>query len=352
MAKNNNIIEINGRRYDARSGEPLDGGASKTVQPAATAAKPTAHPAVPAKPVHQAVKRPTMHDVVRAKPKQAAARKPQPAKTLMRSAVKKPSDSLKRHVKAQSHTGALVKQPAIAAKPSVARLDEKRLKVAKRIPKSELVSHFGAASQTSSFQPVYNQPAPQPISFPKPAVSGPPTTADILQHALEQANSHRQAAPKRPRRNRLGRISGLSAAAMGLTLLAGFAVSHNLTGAKLQVASAKAGFAASLPGYQPAGYSVGELHYSPGVVAINYQSNSDQRHYTLTEKQSSWDSEALQDLFVASNGQSYQKVEAGGRTIFIYGQHDATWVSGGIWYQVHTDGALSDRQLIDLALSL
>jgi hypothetical protein len=346
VSKNNNIIEINGKRYDAHTGAALD-------EPAVQAAhKAAAHTATP-KPVTPKAK-PTARDVVRAKPKHAAAHKPQPAKTLMRSAVKKPSGSFKRHVKAQSNTGALIKQPsaAVIAKASINRVDEKRLKSAEKIPKSKLVKHFNEQG-AATYQPlvattITSEPFVPPVVAPTTN-----TTEDVLQRALERASSHRESQPKRhSKNNKLARVSGVSLATLSFVLLAGLAIQNNLPGAKLHLASSQAGFAASLPSYKPAGYSLQGIESGPGVVAIHYQSNSDERTYTLTEKDSAWDSTSLRDQFVASTGQSYNTIESGGRTIFIYGQHDATWVSGGVWYQVHTAGALSDRQLIDLASSL
>jgi hypothetical protein len=271
----------------------------------------------------------------------------------MRHVVSKPSSSLKRRIKAQGHTGTLVKKPAAIASPkaSVAIVDERRLKQAKDIPKSHLVSHFGAVGTSSEYQlPVTSKSSLVQLPSVLPTQ---PNTSDMLQHALEKASSHRHPAPKRTaRHSRLLKIGGLSTAALSVLVLLGFAVSNNLPGAQLHIASNKAGFAASLPSYKASGYRLGSVESGPGVVAINYQSNSDDRKYVLTEKTSSWDSAALLDSFVKTTGQQYQTIESAGRTIYIYGQHDATWVSGGIWYQVHTEGALSDRQLIDLASSL
>jgi hypothetical protein len=72
----------------------------------------------------------------------------------------------------------------------------------------------------------------------------------------------------------------------------------------------------------------------------------------LTEKTSAWNSATLRDNFVASNAKTYQTVETGGRTIYLYGQNQASWVNGGIWYQVQSNGALSNHQLVELATSL
>lgn len=126
-----------------------------------------------------------------------------------------------------------------------------------------------------------------------------------------------------------------------------------MSGLKLHMASAKAGFAASLPGNKPAGYHLGQLNSSAGVVAMNYKSNSDEdRKFSITQKTSSWDSNTLRDLYVQPADKDYSIVETNGLTVFIYGDNSATWVNNGVWYVVHGNGSLSDNQLLDIAKSL
>jgi len=56
--------------------------------------------------------------------------------------------------------------------------------------------------------------------------------------------------------------------------------------------------------------------------------------------------------FITPSYPQHQTVQASGLTIYLYNDHSATWVNGGIWYVVQSDGSLNDRQLIDLATSL
>jgi len=142
-------------------------------------------------------------------------------------------------------------------------------------------------------------------------------------------------------------------AAVGLSVvLLGLIVAQNATGVRLQMASAKAGFDVSLPGYRPAGFALGQLNYSSGAVAAQFSSPTGNRHYTITQKQSPWDSQALLNNFVAADYTGYQTISANGLVIYLYGNHDATWVNDGVWYVVQSDGSLSDQQLIALAASL
>jgi hypothetical protein len=342
MANKNNIIEINGKRYDARSGALLSDGGAAGVRPA--------------KPEAPAVKKPTMHDVVRPRAKSGGRHTPTPAHTLMRSAVKKPTAAPRQHSKAQT---ALRKPPLAAVKVSKSahRVDHGRLQQASHVPKSHLIKHFAPLPPTT----IETVPPPAPVHPAPPAAhraahhakpaAKARTTADLLEHALQHATSHEQP-PAAPRHSRRKRALGIGGAAALVAVLITVTISQNLPNLRLQMASARAGFDASLPGYQPSGYSLDQLDYSQGVVATSFRSNSDDRSYTLTEKRSEWDSQTLRAQFVAPLDNHYQSVTAGGRTIYLYGNHNASWVNAGIWYQVQADGALSDHQLIQLATSL
>jgi hypothetical protein len=184
--KSNNHIHINGRHYDAVTGEPLDG--QPAPKPAAPAVihhlKPASHNA----PMHGTRRHPVNH-------KHAHA--PAPAHTLMRHAVKKPGRQSR--LRAQGHVARATL--AVRPKASAQRLDELRARHAKHIMRSQLISHFSVGA-------AYPRPAPEHHPRPashKPAApvhharkraglrrAQPMTTADILQKALEHATSFRE----------------------------------------------------------------------------------------------------------------------------------------------------------------
>jgi hypothetical protein len=243
----------------------------------------------------------------------------------------------------------------VIVKPSALRLDEQRLQHAKQIERSRLISRFPAL--TSDAFAHDNLPAAKPSAAPAtPAVlpERPRTTADLLERAIERSTSHLEP-PQKPAkrsRDRLKRNASIGAA-IGLSVIVlGVIVTQNLANVRLQMASAKAGFNVSLPNYRPAGYGLGQLDYNEGVAAVQFHSNSNDRHYTITQKRSEWNSTDLQNNFIAPSYARYQTVQAGGLTIYLYGNHSATWVNSGVWYVIQSDGSLSDRQLIDLATSL
>jgi hypothetical protein len=317
-----NIIHINGRGYNALTGEPLG-------RPAAQPAKKAA--------VRQAAKHSKPHT-------------PTASHTLMRHAVKKPQPGLKRHLKAQIPADVSAKPAMVLTSTDVVKLDPKRLQHARQVKRSRLVSHFSATgpSLTPRAHAAMPQPAPhhQLAALHSTPKGRPTTTAQLLEHALQRATSHQQP-PLKPKRRAKRRAAIGGAASLVIALITLIAV-QNLPNAQLQVASAQAGFNASLPEYKPAGFSQQQLKYGPGVVSAQFR-NGDDRSYTITQKASPWNSLSLRDSFVAAQGKPYQTVAAGGRTVYLYGQHNATWVSGGVWYVVQANGSLSDRQLIRLA---
>lgn len=376
MGKIKNTIEINGKIYDATTGALIGNGGTPVSKPAikkrknidgivSTHTKPAVHhKAISSAPKERskanfshhvaAPAKPKMHSVSRPA-KLSAHRKIEPSHTLMRSAVKKPTTKTSHSIKAHGHTDKLAKVPEhmIAHKPSAHAVDERRLSHAKRINKSQAVTRFSKTSTATSFVAPKQHKATAPhIAPPKPVVHHPKSTNDMLQQAIDHATSHRQPAIKK-RMTRPKKMGSLAALGVASFVLLGFVISQSMPTISVKLASAKAGIEAGIPGYQPAGYHLGDLKYGAGVVAMNFDSNSDEdRKYQVTQKASEWDSTTLRDLYVQSNDKNFRTVQSGGRTLFIYGKNNATWVDKGIWYQVQSTGSLSNRQLLDIAKSL
>jgi hypothetical protein len=381
VAKKSNIIELNGKRYDAFSGQLLDStgapigpavsrgvsmdGMVSGMKPAAVVGTPSV-----VKPVQSG--RP-ISDMVRVPAKHAAPHKPASSNTLMRHAVHKPEGSLK--PKAQHRTDVLVKQPSIAVAPKMSsyKLDPKRVQRAQLTPHHPDARRYALdrRSLAPSAQPVSRPSAPvkqaQPTVAPVHAdASAVPLrqparpqahSIDIFERALAEANSHiaRPLTRRQTRRRRQvigSRALSIGAASLAVLLVVGFfgwQAKANLT---MRYAAAKSGVAASLPGYKPSGFTAGKFTYSPGLVAVNYKNVHSGDNFAVIEKSSSWDSSALRDSFVASRSRTYQTIDAAGRTIYTYGNNNATWVAGGVWYQVNSNGSLSTNQLVQLALSM
>jgi hypothetical protein len=372
VAKKSNIIELNGKRYDAFSGQLLDN-TGTPIGPAVNRGVSIDGVVSGGKSAAGVVKplqsgRP-ISDMIRVPAKHAAPHKPTSSQTLMRHAVHKPEGSLK--PKAQHRTDVLVKQPSIAVAPKMSsyQLDPKRVQRAQLTPHHPEARRYAldrrnltptaqvsrpAAPVKPAIAPVHADASAVPLRQPaKPQAH----SIDIFERALAEANSHiaRPLTRRQTRRRRQiigSRALSIGAASLAVLLVVGFfgwQAKANLT---MRYAAAKSGVAASLPGYKPSGFTAGKFTYSPGLVAITYKNAHSGDNFAVIEKSSSWDSSALRDSFVASRSRTYQTIDAAGRTIYTYGNNNATWVNNGVWYQVNSGGSLSTNQLIQLALSM
>jgi hypothetical protein len=345
-----NIIELNGKRYNARTGELLSSSAHHPAPVRHAAHAPTAHPGRQV----MDVARPTHH---------VKHRVPKKSQTLMRSAVTKPEPSLRRKTKVTSHTHALTTKPEfrIVKKLSHPTVDVRRLRHAKQVPHSELIHRFadvGAPAMPAGPSPRHavKLPAHAPAIH---AVQAPVTTSpsmDVFERALQRANSHHEQPVKPTRKHRTSkkspkRIVSVAAGALAVLLLAGFIVVQNQANLTMRYAATKAGFAATLPGYKPAGYKAGKFSYSPGMVGVNFSNTSSGEQYSLIQRESGWDSTTLVDTFVSGQANTYKTVETAGRTIYLYG-NNATWVNGGVWYKVTSNGGLTTNDIVNIAASM
>jgi hypothetical protein len=183
----------------------------------------------------------------------------------------------------------------------------------------------------------------------------------MLDRAMQNASSHEQSAPvHHKKRSKLSKKLGISSKAIAMStavlagvLLGGFFAVQNVPNLSMRIAAARAGFAAEMPGYQPAGFSFkGPINYSPGQVTITYKSNSDSRTYDVTQHASNWNSEALLANYVQTEGKQYQTYLDRGRTLYIYDGSNATWVDDGVWYQIEGESNMTTDQLIRIAASI
>jgi hypothetical protein len=181
---------------------------------------------------------------------------------------------------------------------------------------------------------------------------------DLFAQALAQAKSHEEPAHKesinksvRRKGSKTRRIALIAGSLSLFVALSGFVAFQNRQQIQLQMASAKAGFAASTPLYMPQGYSLGNLSYASGSVATTFTNNG-KPTFSITQKKSNWNSQTLLDNFVATSGDDYKGYQSNGRTVYIYGAGKATWVNGGIWYQIKGADKLSDEQLVKIATSM
>lgn len=356
------VIEINGKKYDAVTGRLVT-----TSQPQPVTAPKVEHITQPHHPktgvvLDGFVKKPapqhsSKREVVHAK------KVTQKSHTLMRTAVKKPVA-----------TTAPVQKSSIQHKTELGT-SQTRQKASTSIPKSPLISRYGDVQHRSSVvkkvQPLavkqptpttthHTQPRATHIPAPLHASTHPGTTAHI-EKALAHATAHQnESLPHIKKRKKLAHKLGVTPKAMAVStsvlagvLLGGFFAIQNVPNLSVRVAAARAGFEANMPGYKPSGYSFsGPINYSPGQVTITFKSNTDAKSYSVTQRASNWNSDALLSNYVVAENKQYQTYLDRGRTLYIYDGSNATWVDNGVWYQVEGDAEITTDQLVRIAASI
>lgn len=280
--------------------------------------------------------------------------KPQRAATLMRSAVSKP-------VKASHHKPEPSPSQHIHDERTAARLER-----AQAVPKSQLIhkfprSHAAQRSVTKKHSPVAvtAAPAEPPLQHhsPAPLSASETLVTNALKHATAHEANHPYAKkPKKRMAHSLGfkrHTANLAMGGLAILILAGFFTYQNIPNLSLQLASNRAGFQAHMPHYQPSGFSQDNLvTYGPGKVTISFTSNSDDRQFQLTQQVSNWNSQSLATNYLGTNNKQYQTYQAGGKTVYIYDNANATWVNGGVWYQIEGKSSLTSDQLLKIASSI
>ncbi len=349
MGQTKTTIELNGKLYDATTGKVVSSFDAPVAKPAT---KPQAVDGFIRQTGHHSKTKTT-----KPTPSPRAVRHPNPAHhkpqrshTLMRHVVQKPADATP--AKAQPQKPAPVSRPT------------ERLERAASVSKSSSISRFSnsvAPRLTTKVAPLAVKPHPeqhQAKQTAKPANAATKT----FDSALRSASSHTKGQLKKKRvhhraAKKLGISSNLVIAGtltMSFVLLAGFVAYQNVPNISMRIAANRAGFSASLPQYTPSGFGVaGPIKAAPGAVTVSFRSHSDDRSFEVTQKPSNWTSDSLLSSFVAANKQSYQTYQEKGKTIYIYNGSNATWVNGGVWYQVNGSNAnLNSEQLVRIADSL
>lgn len=374
------IIELNGKRYDTITGKLVANvpHPNKTVTKPAAHKTTTAHKHVPnasaaaSKSQTPSKRRATNIDGFRrtgpmpphkrpaAKPNHAA-RHPQRSQTLMRAPAK-----------AQTIQSISAETPGTVAPatsgfiaPSAARVafDPQRLKRAQSIPQNKFIGRFQAKATPPAI--AIEQAITKPLTTDIGSTSAQPASAPApinqFEQAIAKSTSHTQPKPaKASPRQRAARklhLKPRTMTAVSVALLAGILVSaityQKLPNIHMKVASSRAGISGILPSYIPSGYSLDKsISYKAGEITLNFTSNSDNRHFVVTQTESFWTSELLRQNYVEPLHVDYQTVQQNGKTIYLY-NNSATWVDGGIWYRVDSqDANLSAMQLSKLADSL
>ena len=377
----NNVIELNGKRYDAITGAYL-GKSKAVVQPVLTPAMPIHRGRVidgfvknvprVAAPAHSQSKTVTAPSPGAAKKKMKPAlhrradtrpikpHQPEHAKTLMRKAVQKPKPHLKPSLKTQ--IPAEIAAPpvsAIAHKRSALQVDEMRLARAGQTAKHHRVHHFPKQAAGPTYIAPLKVRTPHPATefsrpTPRTAAQAAPRQphTDIFEAAIARATSHQQSiTPKVARKHRhKKRVLNVLAAVAAFVVIGGFFAFLNMPKIELRIASMQAGFSAAMPDYRPTGYELaGGVKREHGKVILTFASGDSS--FNITQQASNWNSQTLLDNTV-STGEEHETIESKGRIIHVYEGANASWVDRGIRFDITGNAHLSTDDIVALATSM
>lgn len=367
--KSKNVIELNGKRYDAVTGEMLGAGSAPTVRNTGNIdgffRNPRTAATLPAAAVtNTTVITPLVKSSTAKSPQRthqvashAKAHRPQSATTLMRSGVKRPAPSLKQQTTVQSSLQHKVPS-LIATKRSAYSIDEQRLQRAQSTQRSpHIARHNSAASMhiPVTFAPLHVQPVPvKPEQAKDPTAPAPVPTnkpVDMFEHAIANAGhfidvkAHRAHFRKQTRRH----LASVAAGTLALLVIAGFAVYQNSPGLQLKVASLQAGFSTNMPNFAAAGFAYSGVKAGDGKLTVGF--SNDRGRYQLTQQATNWSGDdMIQNVSStdASGSPDYTTMQVGNVSVYRFNNDDATWVANGKWYTVNGTGALSDTQIKNL----
>jgi hypothetical protein len=245
---------------------------------------------------------------------------------------------------------------ALMRKRSVYSVDPARRERAVLSGKHQAVRHF---------LPHTKMPAIHAVSAEVPVIAVRPTPdyvsrspqytshhSNIFESAIARATSHLEPKHKvRTKRSKSRRLINSLAIIAAFLVIGGFISYLNLPQLEMRVASIQAGFGASLPAYAPTGYALEDgVKRTGGTVYISFRSGASR--YTLTQQSSNWNSQTLLDNTLALNGQ-HQAVQKNGQTIYIYNNGSgASWVNGGVRYDITGSAELSNDEITRIATSL
>lgn len=278
--------------------------------------------------------------------KHAAAHTRQKSKTLMRSAVKKPS--VKQTNENFKKSLPITKDSADYKKLSAHSINQSRLESARQTIKHDKVSKFAKTTNNDSVLSVKNSETPNQVK--SSLKSRPNTTEDLLMHAVARATSHENTYEGQSVKSSKLPMRKVSLALAGVVIIA-FLVIGVIPQAQLKLASKNAGFSISKPSYKPAGFSLSQINTESGSAKLIYKSNSDDRKILISEKISNWNNETLSGVLAMSTDDK-QIITPKGTDIFIGKQGNATWIRNGVQFEINSAGALSNKQIAQIVDSL
>lgn len=293
---------------------------------------------------------------------------PQPPaeKPVVRSEVHREPAHHSTSIHGQLHKSETLRRSHLAAPKSTVPVSAPRRVTPNHIGKSPMISHFAAHPKPiPKHRPVKMINDIGPVA--RHAVTSPSTHAQLPSHEVKErlikkageevdrslSAAVKHAKPKRTPLLKKIRKQHIVVASVAALLLAGYVTYMNVPGISVRIAAAQAGVDANYPSYNPDGYSFeGPVAFEQGKVQLQFKSNGGGEGYTITQKNSDWNSVAVLDNLVKKvSGDEREIHSIGGITVYTYGTR-AAWTNGGVLYTIDGNAPLSSDQLVHIASSM
>lgn len=338
-------ISINGKTYDAVSGELIN---QHTASPNTSEATASLAQNKQAAPASAAPNKLVSH-----------TRQPKPSQTLMRTAVKKPEAKSYHKIRVQTAVNSSASDLSLLSAKQHAARNTTRSKRSAATRRVTGISRFASTAITTdvpaSVQPIPVRAAPPlPPAFdftPKSSAPVAQRNDDMFMQAIANANHHVdiKANTREHKRHATFHFASMMTGVAALLLIVGFAVAINSSGIQLKLAGFQAGLSAANPDFSKTGFSYTGVTTSHTKRTINLKSN--ERSYQLIQQATSWSADQMIHSIssVSANGSpNYQTVYIGDQPVYRLDNGNATWVKNGTWYQLNGDRAVDVNQLTAL----
>ncbi|MCA9347410.1 hypothetical protein KC930_02390 [Candidatus Saccharibacteria bacterium] len=366
------IIEINGVKYDAATGEVVSAPQQTATRPSnidgfinrqASSPKPdnvahatnnTPHSSTPStKPVRH------ISDI-----KVVGHHRVTKSKTLMRSVVKKPGQPK------QNLHPVMPKTPITPSQSyKQTMMSEHRLKMALQTPRTTTVKKFNLAPQARLEPKIAN--VPMASSPATPSQSAPPLdiqrnqpkpagAESFIAAQLARQSEEEPIMPKKKglkgrfkSKKRGQKILSASAATLSVLLIAGFLAYQNMASISLLMANNKSGISAHIPKGVPSNFAIlNTINASKGQVSLSFKSRTDDRKFTITQQQTDMSAAELGEVLASSDHPALQSFDSNGIKLFITSAGNADWIDGNMRINISGDSGLTTEQLATIAKSL
>ncbi len=284
---------------------------------------------------------------------------PQHSKTLVRKAVKKPDYQMKPKITKVKVTEVAAKTAQEVAKPlqkkvSVSQIHPARMLHAKSVHKSHHIQRFSKSDRSVAVVAAHHahQKAAVQVHSSAHAKGHTSEATKLFEQAMSKAAVHHSSDVTRHRRHlRHDRMKSALAGIAAILVVGSFITYLNMPKIELQVASAKAGFRVNNPAYSPDNsYSLANgITASKNKVEMTYASGKSS--YKITQSTSDLSSTALLAQLRSTKGDPDRIISDSGRTVYYY--HDSSsWVSGGVQYTLDNNANLSSVDVARIASSI